>query len=94
MILCPENTIKISDLPKVLKENIDDTQFFENIQNDAKLEETLALIERKMIERALKLTHNVQSSAAELLGIGKSGLNKKIKKYEIAVGPQSGRTGA
>ncbi|GAH39348.1 unnamed protein product, partial [marine sediment metagenome] len=86
MILCPGNTIELSDLPKGFKENVDDTQFFENIQYDAKLDETLALIERKMIERALKLTDNVQSNAAELLGIGKSGLNKKIKKYEIAAG--------
>ncbi len=86
MILCPGNTIELSDLPKGFKENVDDIQFFENIQEDAKLDETLALIERKMIERALKLTDNVQSNAAELLGIGKSGLNKKIKKYEIAVG--------
>lgn len=86
MILCPGNTIELSDLPKGFKENVDDIQFFENIQEDAKLDETLALIERKMIERALKLTDNVQSNAAELLGIGKSGLNKKIKKYGIVVG--------
>ena len=36
-----------------------------------------------MIKRALKLTNNVQSKAAELLGIGKSGFNKKINKYQI-----------
>jgi two-component system NtrC family response regulator len=36
-----------------------------------------------MIKRALKLTNNVQSKAAELLGIGKSGFNKKINKYRI-----------
>ena len=34
-----------------------------------------------MIKRALKLTNNVQSQAAELLGVGKSGLNKKLNKY-------------
>jgi two-component system NtrC family response regulator len=41
------------------------------------------MIEKKMIERALKLTNNVQSRAAELLGIGKSGLNWKIKKFKL-----------
>jgi len=86
MILCPGNTIELSDVPKEFKEHIDNTQFFENILKDAKLDKTLALIERNMIERALKLVGNVQSNAAELLGIGKSGLNKKIKKYEITVG--------
>lgn len=86
MILCPGNTIELSDVPKEFKEHIDNTQFFENIPKDAKLDETLALIERNMIERALKLVGNVQSNAAELLGIGKSGLNKKIKKYGITVG--------
>ncbi len=71
MILCPGNTIELSDVPKEFKEHIDNTQFFENIPMDAKLDETLALIERNMIERALKLVSNVQSNAAELLGIGK-----------------------
>jgi len=39
-----------------------------------------------MVERALKMTHNVQSQAADLLGIGKSGLNWKIKKFKLDVG--------
>jgi len=42
-----------------------------------------------MIQRALKLSDNVQSHAAELLGIGKSGLSQKIKKYNLEVGPKS-----
>ena len=43
----------------------------------------ITTIEKMMIKRALKLTNNVQSKAAELLGIGKSGFNKKINKYRI-----------
>ena len=39
-----------------------------------------------MIERALKMSGNVQSHAAKLLGIGKSGLNQKIKKFKLDVG--------
>ncbi|OGP62830.1 MAG: Fis family transcriptional regulator [Deltaproteobacteria bacterium RBG_13_49_15] len=85
MILCPDSVIHVSDLPKDFIDNFASVNsFIEGIPEDAKLEETIDLIEKKMIERALKLTNNVQSSAAELLGIGKSGLNKKIKKYEIA----------
>jgi two-component system NtrC family response regulator len=46
----------------------------------------MAMIEKTMIERALKMSDNVQSHAAALLGIGKSGLNQKIKKYNLEVG--------
>jgi two-component system NtrC family response regulator len=46
------------------------------------------MIEKTMILRALKKTGYVQSRAAELLGIGKSGLNQKIKKYNLDVGPK------
>lgn len=84
MILCPDSVIHVSDLPKDFIDNSASVNsFIEGIPEDAKLEETIDLIEKKMIERALKLTNNVQSGAAELLGIGKSSLNKKIKKYEI-----------
>ena len=53
------------------------------IPDNANLYETLAIVEKRMIERALKLTDNVQAHAAQLLGIGKSGLNQKIKKYKL-----------
>lgn len=61
----------------------------EGIPKDAKLYETLAMIERAMIERALKMADNVQSHAADMLGIGKSGLNQKIKKYNLDVGSKN-----
>jgi two-component system NtrC family response regulator len=57
----------------------------EGIPADAKLYDTLAMIEKALIERALKMTDNVQVHAAELLGIGKSGLNQKLKKYNLDV---------
>ncbi|MFC1798946.1 sigma-54-dependent transcriptional regulator, partial [Thermodesulfobacteriota bacterium] len=83
MILCPGDTIKASDLPIDFKENIYSSFPLNGIPTDAKLFETIETIERKMIERAMKLTGNVQSDAAKLLGIGKSGLNKKLKKYQM-----------
>ncbi len=86
MVLCQGNTIKVSDLPKEFKNNIDNSLHIESIPADAKLDETLAMIEKKMLERALKLTNNVQSQAAELLGVGKSGLNWKIKKFKLEIG--------
>jgi two-component system NtrC family response regulator len=33
--------------------------------------------------RAMKRADNVQTRAASMLGIGKSGLNQKIKKYQL-----------
>jgi two-component system, NtrC family, response regulator len=89
MVLCQGHTIKVSDLPKEFKNTIDNSLDIESITADAKLDETLAMIEKKMLERALKLTNNVQSQAAELLGIGKSGLNWKIKKFKLDVGSKT-----
>ena len=83
MVLCQSNNIKVSDLPKEFRDNVYNTLHIEGIPANAQLDETLTMIEKKMIERALQLTNNVQSRAAELLGIGKSGLNWKIKKLKL-----------
>lgn len=83
MVLCPGNVIRVSDLPKDFKKSIGRSLHIDDIPASARLYETLDMVEKIMIERALAMTHNVQSHAAELLGIGKSGLNQKIKKYRI-----------
>lgn len=88
MVLCPDEIIRVSDLPADFKDSVYNTLHLEGIPSDAKLYETLALVEKKLIIRALTLTDYVQSHAAELLGIGKSGLNQKIKKYNLDVGPK------
>ena len=88
MVLCPGEIIGVSDLPADFKESVYNTLHLEGIPSEAKLYETLALVEKNMIIRALKMTDYVQSHAAELLGIGKSGLNQKIKKYNLDVDPQ------
>ena len=85
MILCPGDTIRVSDLPKGFKDNVYNTLHLDGIPADAKLYDTLAMIEKALIERALKMSNNVQSHAAAMLGIGKSGLNQKIKKYNLEV---------
>ena len=89
MILCPADLIRISDLPNDFRKRTYDVLHLDGIPPDAKLNETLDMIEKKMVERALKLANNVQSQAAELLGIGKSGLNWKIKKFNMDVTPKS-----
>jgi len=88
MILCANEVITVDDLPKGFKDSVHNTLHLDGIPANAPLYETLAMVERAMIERALKISNNVQSHAAEILGIGKSNLNQKIKKYELEVGPK------
>jgi len=89
MILCPNDTFRVSDLPLDFKDNVHNELHLEGIPTDAKLYETLAMIEKAMIERALKMSDNIQSHAAAMLGIGKSGLNQKIKKYNMDIGSKN-----
>jgi two-component system NtrC family response regulator len=86
MILCPNDIITLNDMPKGFKSNVDNVLHLDGIPQGARLYETLEMVEKAMIQRALKLANNVQSHAAEILGIGKSGLNQKIKKYSLEVG--------
>jgi two-component system NtrC family response regulator len=88
MILCPNEIITGADLPKGFKSNLDNALHLDGIPPGAKLYQTLEMVEKAMIERALKMADNVQSHAADLLGIGKSGLNQKIKRYNLEVPPK------
>ena len=89
MVLCPDDILKVDDLPKDFRNSISDSRRLDGIPEDAQLFGTLMDIEKKMIQRALKITGHVQSEAAQLLGIGKSGLNKKLKKHGIEAGSLS-----
>ncbi len=86
MILCPGDTIRVTDLPRDYKENVFGSLDLEGVPENAKLNETLAMIEKKMIIRALKRANNIQAHAAEMLGIGKSNLNQKLKRHQLEVG--------
>lgn len=83
MVLCPDDIIRVSDLPRHFRNDLTGDLQLKNIPMDAKLFETLADIEKKMLLRALTSCNNIQSEAAQLLGIGRSGFNKKLKKYDI-----------
>ncbi len=89
MILCPDSVIRETDLPKYFKETVNNALSLDGIRADGNLYDTLAMVEMRMIEMALKRANNVQSHAADLLGIGKSGLNQKIKKYKMDVMPKN-----
>ncbi len=89
LVLGSDMSITVSDLPKSIRGPAHDDLYIGDFPTDAKLYETLAMVEKALIERALKVSDNVQSRAAELLGIGKSGLNQKIKKFNLEVGSKT-----
>jgi two-component system NtrC family response regulator len=84
MVLCPGPTITVEDLPNEFRENVHNALHLDAIPADAQLYDTLAMVEKKMLERAMHMAGNVQTKAAEILGIGKSGLNQKLKKFGLS----------
>jgi len=88
VILCNQNLITVTDLPGELagepreasRLNIDR---FIPIQTP--LPEALEQIEEQMIRRALEQSGQIQVRAAEILGITKSLLQYKLKKYHLNV---------
>jgi len=83
MVMCSDSIVRLEDLPQDFKDNVNDNLSLSRIPTDATLYETLAQVENEMIVRAMKRADNVQTRAAEMLGIGKSGLSQKIKKYQL-----------
>jgi two-component system NtrC family response regulator len=88
VILCSQNLITVNDLPKELagepreSSRLDIDRF---IPLQTPLPEVLEQIEEQMIRRALEQSGQVQVRAAELLGITKSLLQYKLKKYHLTV---------
>jgi two-component system NtrC family response regulator len=85
VILCGDNLITPQDLPGELapaavEPKLDIDRF---IPLHTPLPEALDHIEEQMIRRALEQSGNVQVRAAELLGITKSLLQYKLKKYHL-----------
>ncbi len=87
MVMCAGGTITVDDLPTDFKKNVNKNKKLniDDLPTKATLYETLAHVEKQMILQALRQTDYVQTHAASLLGIGKSGLNQKLKKYAIDV---------
>jgi two-component system NtrC family response regulator len=87
MVMCSGQIITLEDLPKDFRKNASKSAALrmEGIPVKATLYETLAYVEKQIIIKALQQTNFIQSHAADLLGIGKSGLNQKIKKYGIHI---------
>lgn len=56
---------------------------FQLIPDSVKLNDVLYIVEEKMLTQALEESNNIQARAAEMLGITKSLLQYKMKKYGI-----------
>ncbi|MEH0022946.1 MAG: sigma-54 dependent transcriptional regulator [Desulfobacter sp.] len=83
VILSGTSLISASDLPSQVRQTSASTLQLDGIPEGVGLVETLAAVEKRMIQRAMKMSGNVQTKAAQILGIGKSGLNQKLKKFNL-----------
>ncbi|MEJ2671260.1 MAG: sigma-54 dependent transcriptional regulator [Deltaproteobacteria bacterium] len=85
VILCADNLITPQDLPAELAPSSSESRLEIDrfIPLHTPLPEALDSIEEQMIRRALEKSGQVQVRAAEILGITKSLLQYKLKKYHL-----------
>ena len=89
VILCSGDSIRPEDLPDEItgreanSKNALDIDVDEFVPLGLNLTESLEVIEKNLIQRALNRTNNVQAHAAELLGIKKNVMQYKMKKYGL-----------
>ena len=84
MVMVPGDTIRVADLPPEVKD--DESQLknaLDLLPVELNLADTLDTLEAALIRRALARADFVQVKAAELLGISKSLLQYKLRKYGI-----------
>ncbi|MFO7749146.1 MAG: sigma-54 dependent transcriptional regulator [Desulfobacteraceae bacterium] len=83
VILAGKELITQADLPEEIRGKPGSDLKLDGIPEAGGLSETLSMVEKKMIQRAMARANNVQTEAAKILGIGKSGLNQKLKKFGL-----------
>ncbi|PKN65081.1 MAG: DNA-binding response regulator [Deltaproteobacteria bacterium HGW-Deltaproteobacteria-15] len=77
--------IGVNDLPPEFSNKSETLNVDGFIPLEAPLQATLENIEEKLIRRALRHCNNVQAHAAERLGITKSLIQHKMRKYNISI---------
>ncbi|HIC86283.1 MAG TPA: hypothetical protein EYP06_08330 [Desulfobacterales bacterium] len=85
MVLCSDNIITTQDLPEELigaEAELDVDRF---VPLGMPLPKAMERIEESLIRRALSRCNNVQAHAANMLGITKSLMQHKLKKYNIRI---------
>ena len=85
IILSPDGVVRLEDLSVELTGGESDFDVERFIPPDMPLSMALAQVEEKLIKRALARNNYVQAHAAKSLGITKSLMQHKIKKYNIAI---------
>jgi len=82
LVMSSDETITLGDLPDdLVKEKKQKIDLDKIVPRNLTLAEALEQIEGKLIVRALKASNNVQSKAAEMLGISRHLMHYKMKKY-------------
>lgn len=82
VLLSKGNEITLDDLPNDLM-SLADLEIPIDWQKLSNLPETLDAIEKRLIQKALSLSNNVQSRAANLLGIPRANLQYRLKKHSL-----------
>jgi two-component system NtrC family response regulator len=85
LILRTGNSITLNELPEEIKGAEAEFDVERFIPTGIPLPAALERIEEELIRRALRQSNNVQAHAAEVLGITKSLIQHKMKKYNIVI---------
>ncbi|AFM26233.1 sigma-54-dependent transcriptional regulator [Desulfomonile tiedjei] len=84
LVLCRGDAIMPEDLPLELRQTPEiEAELDTLVSGEKGLAETLDAIEERIIRQALKNAGNVQAQAAKILGISRSNLQYKLKKYGL-----------
>jgi two-component system NtrC family response regulator len=84
VVLNTGDIIRLADLPSEISQVEEELNVDGFIPPHAPLQQTLDLIEEKMILRAMNASNQVQAQAAEMLGISRHVMHYKMKKYGIS----------
>lgn len=86
VVLCRGGAITPDDLPAEIRGALAGAANLDTLISLEKgLSETLDAVEEQMIREALKKSDNIQAQAAKILGVSRSNLQYKMKKYGLLV---------
>jgi two-component system NtrC family response regulator len=85
VVLNTNGVIEVEDLPEALAHSQMDLDVDRFVPVNMPLSDVMETIEEKLIRRALSQCNNVQAHAAKMLGITKSLIQHKMKKYHIQI---------
>jgi DNA-binding NtrC family response regulator len=71
--------------PRGVFESVEETKEMPLTEEDASLEDKLEEIEKRAIKEALKKTKGHKTKAAEMLGMNRSTMYYRMKKYGIKI---------